>query len=594
MFRQLADAIAAVTEPSSIPDPPELTSGFDEARILESRLTSLVETAEKRVPSQRSPAAMFLGSDIFAEELSGFVTAAQGIKSGSDIFVAALAHAATIQRELYQQRKDLDELVAAKFVAPTRSFIARDVARVRDARRAHESAKRAFESARDRATAAAAIRLPDPVRLQAAEAELNRATERYREAIAAARAETEDLALKKELVFLSDVRALLALQLDHFRRCAEVLQAASPLMAQLEEHAREKAKALEDAQATRKQMAERKAQDALISRFGPLVGLASSPSMELLSVADAVPAEVAEQLVASMSRILDVQEGQIPLRLIRDAITASVDAEGAATATPETPAGSSPVSPLTALRETSAWTRLMSGYAKLHCRRWLGDVLRGPVAEIIETPDRFEIDPAKLPEAEKEKASEHVAALTGACGAILKALQASEAPPQVRAICAHLSKEVSRRRGEAAGDLAVGAFLFLRIICPAVINFASPATSPAAARALMLVAKVLQSIASEKSFFLESSMQAVEEFVKAGRGQVREWYSKLCAVTEEQIAAAPALSTRENVEISDLPLLNDLLQTHFKNIARVLLPTNKAFVVRLCQVLVAVEQPLKV
>ena len=89
-------------------------------------------------------------------------------------------------------------------------------------------------------------------------------------------------------------------------------------------------------------------------------------------------------------------------------------------------------------------------------------------------------------------------------------------------------------------------------------------------------------------------MQSVEDFAKTARSQVREWYVTLCAVTDQQLDTAQALSTRENVEISDLPLLNDLLQTHFKNISRVLLPTNKAFVVRLCQVLVSVEQPIKV
>ena len=111
MFRQLADALAAVTDSGT--SPPELAAGFEEARILEERLTSLVETSERRVPSQRSPAAMFLGSDLLSEELSGFVTAAQDLQ-GSDDFVSALAHAATIQRELFQQRKDLEELVNVK------------------------------------------------------------------------------------------------------------------------------------------------------------------------------------------------------------------------------------------------------------------------------------------------------------------------------------------------------------------------------------------------------------------------------------------------------------------------------------------------
>jgi hypothetical protein len=135
-------------------------------------------------------------------------------------------------------------------------------------------------------------------------------------------AEARDLQVKKEVVFLSDLRAFLELQLAHFRRCAAVLEGVTPLITQLEEHARTRAKELEDAQATRRQMAERRAADALQGRFAPLVEMAASPGMELVSsVADTLPQEASEQLVASVARVLDAQPGHVPLRIIRDAIT---------------------------------------------------------------------------------------------------------------------------------------------------------------------------------------------------------------------------------------------------------------------------------
>jgi hypothetical protein len=218
----------------------------------------------------------------------------------------------------------------------------------------------------------------------------------------------------------------------------------------------------------------------------------------------------------------------------------------------------------------------MSVYAKLHCAKWLGDTLRDTVTEALEAPERFEIDQTRLAEKDRDKVLENVATLTGACSAILATLQTTDPPAQVRMICRHLRSEVARRRGEAAGDLAVGAFLFLRIICPAVMGYAgAPTSSSAGARALLLVAKVLQSIASEKSLFHEAAMKSVEEFVVESRPKIRAWYERLCAITDEQLAAAPPLSTRDNVEISDLPLLEDLLRTHFKLIAHGLLPTNK-------------------
>jgi hypothetical protein len=180
MLRTIADSIASLSE-SSIVDPPELAAALAEQRVLEQRLTHLADVADKRVPPSRSPAAMFLGSDVLSDELAEFVSAARSFAQG-DVFVAALSHCASVQRELFQSRRELEELVAAKFVAPTRSFVGRDIARVREAQRTHEAAKRAYESARDRATACTAQKMPDAAKLLANEQDAHSTLARHREA----------------------------------------------------------------------------------------------------------------------------------------------------------------------------------------------------------------------------------------------------------------------------------------------------------------------------------------------------------------------------------------------------------------------------
>lgn len=136
---------------------------------------------------------------------------------------------------------------------------------------------------------------------------------------------------------------------------------------------------------------------------------------------------------------------------------------------------------------------------------FLTETLGSLVADLMALPDgALELDATKMADAGERAA--HVEALVQWCRVALDAIYGSleRMPPSFCCLCACLWDEVSAKFPEAR-FVAVAGFLFLRLLCPAIVTpeahgLAVTVPSRGARRNLTLVAKTLQQLANGVEF----------------------------------------------------------------------------------------------
>jgi len=118
-------------------------------------------------------------------------------------------------------------------------------------------------------------------------------------------------------------------------------------------------------------------------------------------------------------------------------------------------------------------------------------------------------------------------------------------------MCRHLQKSVETRFPTSQAS-AVGGFLFLRLICPALVSPISfgilkkPPTNESG-RALILVAKILQNIANDVEFGdKESYLMEMNELIKSRQPQVKEFLISVARPVSNQ----ESLVITSNIDIS--------------------------------------------
>lgn len=158
------------------------------------------------------------------------------------------------------------------------------------------------------------------------------------------------------------------------------------------------------------------------------------------------------------------------------------------------------------LRRNCVATKILSVYAK-----WKGvDYLRETLGKVVErlmltSKDLdLELDPARMQS--QEEVQKNALQLRIVAKVFVQDIVASEAniPTSFRKICSIISSAVMSRFPEAKYT-AVGAFIFLRFFCPAIVapeaeGLVSQAPSKEMRRGLLLIAKVIQNLANNVLF----------------------------------------------------------------------------------------------
>ncbi|KAJ2052417.1 hypothetical protein H4S04_001354 [Coemansia sp. S16] len=197
-------------------------------------------------------------------------------------------------------------------------------------------------------------------------------------------------------------------------------------------------------------------------------------------------------------------------------------------------------------------TRLLSYYAKLHGDGYLKSTLVPAVRKLLAQPPgtlTFELNPNKMTEsADRDRNLKNVERL---CSLVIDAIVGSVGalPASLRWIC-NLIYRIVITRFPDAGYTAVGGFVFLRFLCPAIVapdahGICSQITNPEVRRGLLLCTKITHNLANDILFGnKETYMVPLNKFISENRGRTLRFLSEIAELSDdaESIYEGPAKS----------------------------------------------------
>jgi len=175
-------------------------------------------------------------------------------------------------------------------------------------------------------------------------------------------------------------------------------------------------------------------------------------------------------------------------------------------------------------------------------------------------PVVMEVDPSKMEEAADEQvntlqlwliAQKLFVALTRSHGIV---------PREVKQVLRHVKNEVEEKFSEQAAHKAVGGFLFLRFLCPAlmapqVYGLLKDPPHSTTQRQLILVAKVMQNLANDTlPGKKEGYMERLNDFITSNQQPMRQFYATLISDADNGSTA--------DLDVPSVVTLNSLVHMH--------------------------------
>ncbi|KAJ6460124.1 hypothetical protein C8R47DRAFT_1161242 [Mycena vitilis] len=190
-------------------------------------------------------------------------------------------------------------------------------------------------------------------------------------------------------------------------------------------------------------------------------------------------------------------------------------------------------------RSNSTCTRFLSAFAKVHGYSYLRSLIIPLIKSMASLPpgQSYELDPDK-PDIGEAKAAQNLENVKFVAASFLEIITSSipALPPMFREISAHISRVVSRVWPEAKFS-AMGAFIFLRFISPAIVapetidvelpKDLSREEHMVIRRGLMVIAKIIQNLANNLFFGKEKHMVPLNTFLQANIASVTRFLSEL-------------------------------------------------------------------
>ncbi|XP_039099182.1 RAS protein activator like-3 isoform X1 [Hyaena hyaena] len=227
----------------------------------------------------------------------------------------------------------------------------------------------------------------------------------------------------------------------------------------------------------------------------------------------ALSAQAKEELAAAMVRVL--QATGRAQALVTDLGTAELARSGGREAL--------------LFRENTLATKAIDEYMKLVAQDYLQETLGQVVQRLCVSTEDCEVDPSKYPGPELPQ---HQARLRNSCEEVFQKIIHSYNwfPAELGTVFSDWREACKARGSEALGPRLVCASLFLRLLCPAILapslfGLAPEHPPPGPARALTLIAKVIQNLANSAPFgekeaymgfmnsFLEDHGPAMQHFL---------------------------------------------------------------------------------
>ncbi|KAI1251196.1 hypothetical protein MGN70_008257 [Eutypa lata] len=213
---------------------------------------------------------------------------------------------------------------------------------------------------------------------------------------------------------------------------------------------------------------------------------------------------------------------------------------------------------------------LLTQALEFHMRRlgkeYLEDILSDKIFEINELNPDCEVDPSRIYRGDDMK--DHWSQLTQLTSEVWQciAITATKLPPELRQILKYVRAVAEDRYGDflrTVNYTSVSGFLFLRFICPAILNpklfgLLRDNPRPRAQRTLTLIAKGLQALANLSSFGKkESWMEPMNKFLTVHRQPFKDFIDQLCSISgERHVIAVPASYSTPTTILSRLTPLS--------------------------------------
>ncbi|XP_033127219.1 ras GTPase-activating protein 1-like [Anneissia japonica] len=229
----------------------------------------------------------------------------------------------------------------------------------------------------------------------------------------------------------------------------------------------------------------------------------------------------------------------------------------------------------TLFRANTLATTLMDRYMRTSAQSFIHRALREVVKKIMDAKQSCELNPAKLEKgADVSVNLEHlVGFLTEITESIFKST--NFCPPALRYLCGCLQRDVKAKwpSDEIVHARVVSGFIFLRLICPAILNpklfnIVSDAPSPMASRTLTIVAKAIQNLANQVEFganYKEPYMEALNPFIVLNKGRMVHFLNELA----QSVKKCPAPPDNNTIDLArQLAALHQICVFHIKDLQR--------------------------
>jgi len=215
---------------------------------------------------------------------------------------------------------------------------------------------------------------------------------------------------------------------------------------------------------------------------------------------------------------------------------------------------------------------MMTAYTRQTGTNYLQRIIKPFLMEIINNSAKYEVDPSKVPPNTDELVlEENMSRLLATSQKVLDTIVRStpEFPTPLRILSSHLMREVAKKFPNNR-QTAVGGFVFLRYICPALLAPGAhgllDTTQHDLNRGLLLVSKVLQNLSNGIEFGKkEDFMAKANQFIAANLDKVRGYFDAVASLPTNH-PHPPSIASIEDVTSHDLRVIHSIL---IKNLSKI-------------------------
>ncbi|KAJ3429634.1 ras gtpase-activating protein [Anaeramoeba flamelloides] len=219
-------------------------------------------------------------------------------------------------------------------------------------------------------------------------------------------------------------------------------------------------------------------------------------------------------------------------------------------------------------RCNSISTKLLTVFSKYYGKEYVKKVLNEPVLSIIEDCENLEVDDVLVEEDQGDLKYNQEKLKTKVKFFFEKIFSSSEDCPKIiKEICRYIRNIVKKKFPEMELT-SIGAFLFLRFICPAIAapkayQIVDCEITPRADRALMLTTKIIQISSNNTKFSEASYMRDFNSFISLNKANMNSFFDTISSESYQKEISKMEKTIAEEEVLNSSQKIKELLETHF-------------------------------